>query len=102
MQIGSSNQVDGSDCLRWLDNQPRESVLFVCFGSGGTLSYDQMTKLAIGLELSGQKFLSVVRSPNESGNAGYLNDQSHDKSPLAFLPKVFVERAKGQGLMVPS
>ena len=25
-----------------------------------------------------------------------------DKSPLAFLPKVFVERAKGQGLMVPS
>ena len=56
MQIGSSNQVDGSDCLRWLDNQPRESVLFVCFGSGGTLSYDQMTELAIGLELSGQKF----------------------------------------------
>ena len=59
IQIGSSNQVDRSDCLRWLDNQPRESVLFVFFGSGGTLSHHQMTELALGLELSGQKFLSV-------------------------------------------
>ena len=53
MQIGSSNHVDGSDCLRWLDNQPRESILFVCFGRCGTLVYDQMTELALGLELSG-------------------------------------------------
>ena len=59
IQIGSSNQVDRSDYLRWLDNQPRESVLFVFFGSGGTLSHHQMTDLALGLELSGQKFLSV-------------------------------------------
>nr|POF19578.1 hydroquinone glucosyltransferase [Quercus suber] len=62
----SSNQVEGSVCLRWLDNQPHGSVLFVCFGSAGTLSYEQINELALGLELKG-----------------------------------FVERTKGQGLVVP-
>ena len=72
IQSGLSNQVEESDCLRWLDNQPHGSVLFVCFGSGGTLSYDQTNELALGLELSGQKFLWVVRTPNnESADATY-------------------------------
>nr|POF19571.1 hydroquinone glucosyltransferase [Quercus suber] len=99
IQSGSSNQVDKSesDCLRWLDNQPHGSVLFVCFGSGGTLSYDQTNELALGLELSGQKFIWVVRTPNnESADATYLSDQTLGNNPLAFLPKGFVERTKGQ------
>ncbi|XP_050282362.1 hydroquinone glucosyltransferase-like [Quercus robur] len=105
IQSGSSNQFDKSesDCLRWLDNQPHGSVLFVCFGSGGTLSYDQTNELALGLELSGQKFLWVVRTPNnESADATYLSDQTLDNNTLSFLPKGFVERTKWQGLVVPS
>ncbi|KAM3685432.1 hypothetical protein ACJW31_11G116800 [Castanea mollissima] len=103
IQSGSSNQVEESDCLRWLGNQPHGSVLFVCFGSGGTLSYDQTNELALGLELSGQKFLWVVRTPNnESADAAYLSDQTLYNNPLAFLPKGFVERTEGQGLAVPS
>ncbi|XP_065621729.1 hydroquinone glucosyltransferase-like [Quercus suber] len=103
IQSGSSNQVEGSDCLSWLNNQPSGSVLFVCFGSGGTLSYDQMNELALGLELSKQKFLWVVRSPNNGlADAAYLADQTLDNNPLAFLPKGFIERTKEQGLVVPS
>lgn len=95
-------QVDGLQCLSWLDDQPSGSVLFVCFGSGGTLSHSQLNELALGLELSGQKFLLVARSPNnELANAAYLSDQSHD-NPLAFLPEGFEERTKGHGLVVPS
>ncbi|KAB1225262.1 Hydroquinone glucosyltransferase [Morella rubra] len=104
IQTGSStNQlVDGSECLSWLDNQPSGSVLFVSFGSGGTLSYDQLNELALGLELSEQKFLWVVRRPdNERANAALLSDQSRE-DPLVFLPKGFVERTRGQGLVVPS
>ncbi|KAK7823911.1 hydroquinone glucosyltransferase [Quercus suber] len=59
IQSGSSNPVEGSDSLRWLNNQPSGSALFVCFGSDGTLSFDQMNELALGLELSKQKFLWV-------------------------------------------
>uniref|UniRef100_A0A453T438 Hydroquinone glucosyltransferase n=1 Tax=Aegilops tauschii subsp. strangulata TaxID=200361 RepID=A0A453T438_AEGTS len=35
-----SDEVNHS-CLRWLDNQPDGSVLYVSFGSGGTLSTAQ-------------------------------------------------------------
>uniref|UniRef100_A0A7N2LFJ4 Uncharacterized protein n=1 Tax=Quercus lobata TaxID=97700 RepID=A0A7N2LFJ4_QUELO len=90
IQGGSSNQVDksDSDCLRWLENQPLGSVLFVCFGSGGTLSYDQTNELALGLELSGQKFLWVVRTPNnESADAAYLSDQTLDTTPFLSYQK---------------
>ncbi|KAJ0047972.1 hypothetical protein Pint_15015 [Pistacia integerrima] len=46
-----------SDCLKWLDEQPSGSVLFISFGSGGTLSQEQLNELALGLEMSGQRFL---------------------------------------------
>ncbi|XP_047312789.1 anthocyanidin 3-O-glucosyltransferase 5-like [Impatiens glandulifera] len=55
--------------LTWLDRQPRESVLYVSFGSGGTMSADQVTELARGLELSGRRFLWVARPPVEGGHA---------------------------------
>ena len=33
---------DKEECLKWLDLQPASSVLFVSFGSVGTLSNDQV------------------------------------------------------------
>ncbi|XP_022847684.1 anthocyanidin 3-O-glucosyltransferase 5-like [Olea europaea var. sylvestris] len=39
------------------------SIIFVSFGSGGMLSAQQITKLVIGLELSEQRFIWVVRPP---------------------------------------
>ncbi|PSS24207.1 Hydroquinone glucosyltransferase [Actinidia chinensis var. chinensis] len=102
IQIGSGNDNDESGCLTWLDNQPRGSVLFVSFGSGGTLSYDQLIELALGLEMSEQRFLWVVRSPNDKiANANYFNVHSQD-DPFVFLPKGFLDRTKGCGLVVPS
>ncbi|GLT38449.1 hypothetical protein SLA2020_126990 [Shorea laevis] len=91
------------DCLRWLDDQPRGSVLFVSFGSGGTLSEVQTNELALGLEMSGHKFLWAVRSPNdESASAAYLGGgQGPPKHPSHFLPQGFVERTKGRGVLVP-
>ncbi|KAI3681825.1 hypothetical protein L6452_36630 [Arctium lappa] len=101
IQTGSSDEVNGSECLRWLDDQPGGSVLFVSFGSGGTLSSDQLNELAMGLELSEQRFLWVVRSPNDQPNATYFDSHGHN-DPLGFLPKGFLERTKGNGLVVPS
>ncbi|KAM3198185.1 hypothetical protein ACQJBY_073356 [Aegilops geniculata] len=90
-------------CLDWLDRQPPKSVIFVSFGSGGSLPTEQMHELAHGLELSGQRFLWVVRSPSDEGavNANYYDAESK-KDPLAYLPAGFVERTKGVGLLVPS
>lgn len=98
------NSTKGSECecLRWLDEQPRGSVLFVSFGSGGTLSTAQSAELALGLEMSEQRFLWVVRSPNDGiANANFFNEESQS-DPYNFLPKGFVDRTKGRGLLVPS
>uniref|UniRef100_A0A7N0UFW1 Glycosyltransferase n=1 Tax=Kalanchoe fedtschenkoi TaxID=63787 RepID=A0A7N0UFW1_KALFE len=91
----------GSDIIAWLDHQPSSSVLFVSFGSGGTLTFDQLTELAHGLESSQQRFLWVVRSPNRIPNGTYFTVQSQ-KDPLAYLPQGFLERTKGRGLVVPN
>ncbi|RZS11174.1 hypothetical protein BHM03_00042490 [Ensete ventricosum] len=93
----------GLECMRWLDQQPPGSVLFVSFGSGGTLSTAQMAELAMGLELSGQRFLWVVRSPSDCGDSSdaYFTVQSKE-DPFRFLPTGFVERTREVGLLVPS
>ena len=45
------------ELLTWLDKQPSDSVVYLSFGNGGTLSAEQMTELAHGLELSRKRFL---------------------------------------------
>lgn len=103
IKTGSAyEETDRPECLKWLDSQPSGSVLFVSFGSGGTLSQKQLNELALGLAKSGQKFLWVVRSPNDqSSNAAFFSVQS-ENDPFGFLPQGFLERTKSQGLVVSS
>ncbi|KAK4738888.1 hypothetical protein R3W88_002585 [Solanum pinnatisectum] len=102
IQIDSGSNVDGSECLTWLDEQPRGSVLYISYGSGGTLSHEQLIEVAKGLEMSEQRFLWVVRCPNDKiANATFFNVQD-STNPLEFLPKGFLEKTKGFGLVVPN
>ncbi|CAL4975229.1 unnamed protein product [Urochloa decumbens] len=89
-------------CLRWLDEQPDRSVLYVCFGSGGTLSTEQMAELAAGLEASGHKFLWVVRFPSDKDRSAsfFGGGHGHSDDPLSYLPEGFVKRTRGVGLAV--
>ncbi|KAI3974889.1 hypothetical protein MKX01_005000 [Papaver californicum] len=89
---GNDNVHDESGCLKWLDDQPLGSVLFVSFGSFGTLSSEQLTELALGLEMSEQRFLLVARSPFDKAA----------NEPFDFLPEGFLERTKNLGLVVDS
>ncbi|KAI3911149.1 hypothetical protein MKX01_036959 [Papaver californicum] len=89
---GNDNVSDESGCLKWLDDQPLGSVLFVSFGSFGTLSSEQLTELALGLEMSEQRFLLVARSPFDKAA----------NEPFDFLPEGFLERTKNLGLVVNS
>jgi hydroquinone glucosyltransferase len=86
-------------CMQWLDGQTDGSVLYVCFGSGGTLSSQQTAELAAGLEASGQRFLWVVRLPSDKDkSAGYFGTANHGDDPLSYLPEGFIERTRGMGL----
>ncbi|KAL0905993.1 hypothetical protein M5K25_024452 [Dendrobium thyrsiflorum] len=100
--IKASSSSGASPCLKWLDEQPQGSVLFVSFGSAGTLTKKQLEKLALGLEASKQRFLFVLRSPcDEDSSSTYFTAQTKE-NPLVYLPEGFIERTQGVGFVVPS
>ncbi|XP_020105799.1 hydroquinone glucosyltransferase-like [Ananas comosus] len=102
MVRSGSDETDESGCLEWLDRQPADSVLFVSFGSGGSLSTEQMQEMALGLEASGQRFLWVVRRPSDKEkNAAFFTTGNKDDASN-YLPEGFLERTKDLGRMVPS
>ncbi|XP_043713292.1 anthocyanidin 3-O-glucosyltransferase 5-like [Telopea speciosissima] len=92
------------DCLDWLDKQPVESVIYVSFGSGGTLSEEQLTELAMGLEMSGSRFLWVVRPPAGKDGAFFNVGRSGGDEGVGmskYLPDGFLTRTREVGLVVP-
>ncbi|XP_052206306.1 crocetin glucosyltransferase, chloroplastic-like [Diospyros lotus] len=54
------------DYVHWLNSQPKESVVYVSFGSVSVLSEPQMEEIAKGLVKCNRPFLWVVRR-NENG-----------------------------------
>lgn len=89
------------ECLKWLDMQPCQSVVFLSFGSLGRFSAEQLTEMAIGLERSEQKFLWVVRSPpSEDETNRFQPPPAPDLDSL--LPHGFLDRTKDRGFVVSS
>ncbi|XP_058081471.1 putative UDP-rhamnose:rhamnosyltransferase 1 [Magnolia sinica] len=52
-----------ANTLKWLDEQPNRTVVFVCFGSECKLSRNQVFEIALGLQLSNLPFLWALRTP---------------------------------------
>uniref|UniRef100_A0ACD5ZZJ6 Uncharacterized protein n=1 Tax=Avena sativa TaxID=4498 RepID=A0ACD5ZZJ6_AVESA len=79
---------DGEDAaVRWLDEQPAKSVVYVALGSEVPLSAEQVHELALGLELAGTRFLWALRKPSGVTDAD-------------VLPPGFEERMRDRGLVV--
>lgn len=72
--------------LRWLDAQPAKSVVYIALGSEVPLPVEQVHELALGLELSGTRFLWALRKPGGVPDAD-------------VLPPDFEERSKDRGLV---
>ncbi|XP_021860683.2 putative UDP-rhamnose:rhamnosyltransferase 1 [Spinacia oleracea] len=68
----------------WQEKQTKGSVVYVAFGSEFELNQDQLTELALGLELSESPFFWVFRRSATS--------------PLE-LPEGFEERTRGRGMI---
>ncbi|KAL5750475.1 hypothetical protein ACOSP7_025078 [Xanthoceras sorbifolium] len=63
--------------LKWLDDQSESSVVFLCFGSGGSFGPAQVKEIATGLEQNENEFLWSLRvSPpnNEVPLLDYITD----------------------------
>lgn len=90
---------DAYKCISWLDSQPNQSVVFLCFGSLGLFTKEQLREIAIGLEKSGQRFLWVVRDPpSHNLSVAIKANGYHDLD--SSLPDGFLERTKERGLVM--
>ncbi|XP_031491648.1 UDP-glycosyltransferase 83A1-like [Nymphaea colorata] len=83
----SSFWAEDLSCIDWLDQQPNCSVIYVSFGSMTVLRQQQISELALGLELTGRPFLWVCRP------------DLMEFSP-AIYPDGFLDRVSKQGRVV--
>ncbi|XP_039835035.1 UDP-glycosyltransferase 91C1-like [Panicum virgatum] len=88
--VGDDDAAPGGDqsfsaAVRWLDEQPRGSVIYVALGSEAPVTAEHVRELALGLELSGVRFLWALRWP--FGHSGEL------------LPDGFERRVAGRGVV---
>ncbi|KAM7469830.1 hypothetical protein LguiA_008013 [Lonicera macranthoides] len=85
---GKKVTIDEHECLKLLDSQKPNSVIYVCFRSVAKISVAQLYEVGMGLEASDQPFISVVRKS--------INEDENDM----WLPDGFEERTKGRGLII--
>ncbi|WOG91760.1 hypothetical protein DCAR_0311011 [Daucus carota subsp. sativus] len=91
----SKNNSSRHECLEWLDKQAPDSVIFVSFGTTTSLTNEQIERLAVGLENSGQKFIWVLREADRG-------DIFAEDARVCNLPEDYEERIKlnDQGIIV--
>ncbi|KAM3339090.1 zeatin O-glucosyltransferase-like [Capsicum galapagoense] len=80
-------------CLEWLNKRPRNSVLYISFGTTTSFSDREIKELARGLEQSKQKFIWVLRDADRG-------DIFTGEARRVELPEGFEERVKEVGLVV--
>lgn len=97
--INSSNTLtnQNSDIIKWLDDQPLSSVVFLCFGSMGSFLEDQVREIARALELTGFRFLWSLRKPQEMGQMVAPSDYEDLKE---VLTQDFLDRTAGIGKVI--
>lgn len=78
---------ENTECLRWLDSQKPDSVIFINFGSIAVMTADDFDEFAWGLANSGHPFLWIVRPDVVKGkNSATLSDK-------------FLEATKDRGMI---
>ncbi|XP_016452897.1 UDP-glycosyltransferase 92A1-like isoform X2 [Nicotiana tabacum] len=95
-RIAKDHGLSPEKCIEWLNKHPKNSVLYISFGSQNTISTSQMMALALGLEDSEKPFIWVVRPPIGFDLKGEFKSE--------WLPQGFQERVEkgNKGLIVKS
>lgn len=79
--------------IKWLDDQPPSSVVFLCFGSRGSFTIEQVKEITYALENSGCRFLWTLRKPPQK-DARLTGDYENFEE---VLPEGFLQRTQGIG-----
>ncbi|KAF3952059.1 hypothetical protein CMV_022350 [Castanea mollissima] len=93
--VGSGDQ--RSDIMKWLDDQPQSSVVFLCFGSRGGFGDNQVKEIAKALERGGFPFLWSLRRPPPKGKLAYPTEHENLEE---VLPEGFLDRTARIGKII--
>ncbi|GFP98207.1 putative UDP-glucose flavonoid 3-o-glucosyltransferase 3 [Phtheirospermum japonicum] len=85
------------EIIKWLDEQPDLSVVFICFGSTGSFERDQVSEIAVALENSGKRFLWSLRKPPPKDKLEFPGEYENHGD---VLPDGFLERTMGIGKVI--
>ncbi|KAG2404182.1 UDP-glycosyltransferase protein [Vigna angularis] len=61
-----ATQFNNEECMKWLNGKPKESVVYVCFGSMAVLEEEQIKEIAYGLRDSESYFVWTMRASVEN------------------------------------
>ncbi|KAK8475361.1 hypothetical protein V6N13_043056 [Hibiscus sabdariffa] len=87
---GNKASTNEQQCLKWLDSQEPNSVIYACLGSISTIKSPELIELGLGLEASKKPFIWVLRGNNTTSN----------EVETWVKEDGFQERTKGRGLVV--
>ncbi|MBA0625197.1 hypothetical protein Godav_010425 [Gossypium davidsonii] len=87
---GNKTSINKQECLKWLDSQEPNSVIYACLGSISTIKFPELKELGLGLEASDKPFIWVLRGKNATSNQveKWIKEDG------------FEERTKGRGLII--
>ncbi|KZV16604.1 hypothetical protein F511_12060 [Dorcoceras hygrometricum] len=98
VNLGSNQASEKYDeIMKWLDDQPDSSVVFLCFGSMGSFEEIQVKEIALALERSGHRFLWSIRKPGPKGAAQFPTEYEDFQQ---VLPEGFLGRTEGVGKVI--
>nr|POE69049.1 putative udp-glucose flavonoid 3-o-glucosyltransferase 3 [Quercus suber] len=85
------------DIMKWFDNQPPLSVVFLCFGSMGSLDDNQVREIAQALDQGGFRFLWSLRRPPPKGKIALPTNYENLEE---VLPEGFLDQTAGIGKVI--
>nr|QSB46685.1 glycosyltransferase [Rubia yunnanensis] len=97
---GTRNESDSGDgnILKWLDEQPISSVIFLCFGSMGSFDAAQVKEIAHAIEHSRNRFLwSLRKPPGKEERIGFPTEYEDYEQ---VLPEGFLGRTSEIGKVI--
>jgi hypothetical protein len=86
---GNVASIDGQKCIKWLNSKKLKSVLYACLGSQCRLVPSQLIELGLGLEMSNQPFIWVIKK-----------GERFDELEEWLVKENFEERIKDRGLLI--
>ncbi|XP_047332607.1 anthocyanidin 3-O-glucosyltransferase 2-like [Impatiens glandulifera] len=99
IKLKKENNEKSADIIRWLDSQPKSSVIFLCFGSKGSFPDAQLKEIAYAIEKAGKRFLWSLRRPSSTDKTtSWITGDYED--PAQVLPEGFLERTAEIGRVI--